>query len=254
MATTHYSLPTIVGTDTIDGVNAINGLANATDSALYSVAGQIPQGYVLPIATASALGGVRGGGEISINNANGDMSIANGVVDSNKLAANSVGQSALQNNAVTMSKLSSDVSSLVTAGGTASQMINAAPKRYSMTSTTANAFGTYIVDEVAKIVTMKLNLGGAHINVVANGWNNANSPSIVWDALPVQYRPATNFDVVMGIGTSVSGGNGIVTIWGSIRADGVACVYYQNAWAGAGDYNFNGTCQIVWYYGAESAE
>ena len=38
MATTHYSFPTINGTDTIDGVNAINGLANAVDTALYQVA------------------------------------------------------------------------------------------------------------------------------------------------------------------------------------------------------------------------
>lgn len=37
MATTHYSFPTINGTDTIDGVNAINGLANAVDTALYRV-------------------------------------------------------------------------------------------------------------------------------------------------------------------------------------------------------------------------
>ena len=37
MATTHYSFPTINGTDTIDGVNAINGLANAVDTALYKV-------------------------------------------------------------------------------------------------------------------------------------------------------------------------------------------------------------------------
>lgn len=37
MATTHYNFPTINGTDTIDGVNAINGLANAVDTALYNV-------------------------------------------------------------------------------------------------------------------------------------------------------------------------------------------------------------------------
>lgn len=37
MATTYYNLPTINGTDTIDGVNAINGLANAVDSALHDV-------------------------------------------------------------------------------------------------------------------------------------------------------------------------------------------------------------------------
>lgn len=37
MPTTHYNFPTINGTDTIDGVNAINGLANAVDAALYNV-------------------------------------------------------------------------------------------------------------------------------------------------------------------------------------------------------------------------
>lgn len=37
MATTHYDFPTINGSDAIDGVNAINGLANAVDTALYAV-------------------------------------------------------------------------------------------------------------------------------------------------------------------------------------------------------------------------
>ena len=254
MATNHYSLPTIVGTDTIDGVNAINGLANAVDTALYSVAGQIPQGYVLPIATAGALGGVRGGGEIAVNNSNGDMSIAAGVIDNTKMAANSVGSGNLQNNSVTASKLSPDVTSQISAGYQASQTINAAPRQFSMNSTTGNAYGTYVVDEVAKIVTMKLYLAGAQIQVDASGWNNSNTPSITWNALPVQYRPSTNYDAMMGMGTSISGGNGIVTIWGSIRADGVPCVYYQNAWAGAGSYTFNGTCQLVWCYGVQAAD
>lgn len=42
MSTTYYNLPTINGTDTVDGVNAINGLANATDAALRQVANTIP--------------------------------------------------------------------------------------------------------------------------------------------------------------------------------------------------------------------
>lgn len=37
MSTTHYEFPTINGTDAIDGVDAINGLANAVDTALYAV-------------------------------------------------------------------------------------------------------------------------------------------------------------------------------------------------------------------------
>lgn len=37
MATSHYNFPTINGSDAIDGVNAINGLANAVDTALFAV-------------------------------------------------------------------------------------------------------------------------------------------------------------------------------------------------------------------------
>ena len=60
MATTNYNFPTIQATDKIDGVNAINGLANAVDASLKQVAGSIGTGggYVLPAATTSALGGV----------------------------------------------------------------------------------------------------------------------------------------------------------------------------------------------------
>lgn len=65
MATTHYSFPTINGTDTIDGVNAINGLANAVDTALYQVEQE-------------------GGGTPGANTINTSM-IQNGAVTSEKL-------------------------------------------------------------------------------------------------------------------------------------------------------------------------
>lgn len=42
MATTNYSLPTILGTNTFDLVTDYNALANATDAALAQVAGTIP--------------------------------------------------------------------------------------------------------------------------------------------------------------------------------------------------------------------
>lgn len=42
MATTYYNLPTVKGSDTADFVNAINGLATATDAALRNVANDIP--------------------------------------------------------------------------------------------------------------------------------------------------------------------------------------------------------------------
>lgn len=67
MTTTHYSFPTINGTDTIDGVNAINGLANAVDTALY----QVEQ---------------KGGGTPDANSINTSM-IQNGAVTTEKLAS-----------------------------------------------------------------------------------------------------------------------------------------------------------------------
>ena len=67
MATTHYSFPTINGTDTIDGVNAINGLANAVDTALYQVEQE-------------------GGGTPGANSINTSM-IQNGAVTTEKLAS-----------------------------------------------------------------------------------------------------------------------------------------------------------------------
>lgn len=74
MATTHYSFPTINGTDTIDGVNAINGLANAVDTALYQVEQE-------------------GGGTPGANSINTSM-IQNGAVTTEKL--NSTVQNQIQ--------------------------------------------------------------------------------------------------------------------------------------------------------------
>lgn len=74
MTTTHYSFPTINGTDTIDGVNAINGLANAVDTALYQVEQE-------------------GGGTPGANSINTSM-IQNGAVTTEKL--NSTVQSQIQ--------------------------------------------------------------------------------------------------------------------------------------------------------------
>lgn len=76
MATANYSLPTIESTDKVDGVSAINGLANAVDASLKEVADSIGGGggYVLPAATTSALGGVIVGEGLSVQPA-GTLSV-----------------------------------------------------------------------------------------------------------------------------------------------------------------------------------
>lgn len=62
MPTTNYGLPTISSGDRLDGVSAINGLANAVDTALKQVADATSGGgeaYTLPPATNVRLGGVK---------------------------------------------------------------------------------------------------------------------------------------------------------------------------------------------------
>lgn len=119
MATSHYNFPTINGTDTIDGVNAINGLANSVDAALFGVAGSIPQEYTLPIAGTTSLGGVRGSGDISVNASTGDMSLNNGTVTADKLTTGAVTTDKVLNGAVTSEKLASGVATQINNGNNA---------------------------------------------------------------------------------------------------------------------------------------
>lgn len=119
MATSHYNFPTINGTDTIDGVNAINGLANSVDAALFGVAGSIPQEYALPIAGTTSLGGVRGSGDISVNASTGDMALNDGTVTAGKLTAGAVTTDKVLNGAITGEKLASGVATQVNNGNNA---------------------------------------------------------------------------------------------------------------------------------------
>jgi hypothetical protein len=119
MATSHYNFPTINGTDTIDGVNAINGLANSVDAALFGVAGDIPEAYALPVAGTTSLGGVRGSGDISVNASTGDMALNDGTVTAGKLTAGAVTTDKVLNGAVTSEKLASGVATQINNGNNA---------------------------------------------------------------------------------------------------------------------------------------
>lgn len=127
MATSHYNFPTINGTDTIDGVNAINGLANSVDAALFGVAGEIPEAYTLPIAGTTSLGGVRGSGDISVNASTGDMALNDGTVTASKLTAGAVTTDKVLNGAVTGEKLASGVATQINNGNNSWTQWSAAP-------------------------------------------------------------------------------------------------------------------------------
>lgn len=158
MATSHYNFPTINGTDTIDGVNAINGLANSVDAALFRVAGEIPEAYTLPVAGTTLLGGVRGSGDISVNATTGDMTINSGTVTTGKLATGAVTSDKLLNGAVntdkvlngsvTTEKLSSDVAAQVNNGNNSWTQWSAAPVTIGSAMTTgcsAYAWGKIVM-------------------------------------------------------------------------------------------------------------
>lgn len=79
MATTNYSLPTILGTNAFDLVTDYNALANATDAALASVAGLIPTETITEMqGQISALQTLTGSQGTQITTLQSQMSTANG--------------------------------------------------------------------------------------------------------------------------------------------------------------------------------
>ena len=164
MATAHYNFPTINGTDTIDGVNAINGLANSVDAALFGVAGEIPEAYSLPIAGTTLLGGVRGSGDISVNATTGDMTInsetvtagklATGAVTTDKVLNGAVTTEKVLNGAVTTEKLASDVAAQVNNGNNSWKQWSAAPVTIGSamaTGCSAYAWGKIVTVQCAEV-------------------------------------------------------------------------------------------------------
>lgn len=69
MPTTNYGFPTISSGDRLNGVTAINGLADAVDSALKTVDDKASGGavYELPPATDTTLGGVIVGDGLTVD-------------------------------------------------------------------------------------------------------------------------------------------------------------------------------------------
>lgn len=113
MATTNYSLPTILGTNAFDLVTDYNALANATDAALAQVAGTIPTETITEMeGQISALQTLTGSHTTQITTLKSQMTTANGNISTLQsglqTANNNIGtlQSGLQstNNDLTETK------------------------------------------------------------------------------------------------------------------------------------------------------
>lgn len=171
MATTHYSFPTINGTDTIDGVNAINGLANAVDTALYQVEQE-------------------GGGTPG---------------------ANSVNTAAIQNGAVTTEKLNSTVQNQIQQGVNAETTANQALAAVNATPTNVLAStskGTIRAHKYGPLVVIQFHGTNMTITEGANDvgtvQSNAKPASQVESATSL-----TNSNSVSGLYVTADGRIGI---------------------------------------------
>ena len=255
MATTHYNFPTITGTDTIDGVNAINGLANSVDAALYGVQGQIPEGYSLPIAGTTSLGGVRGAGQIAVNPTTGDMSITPNSVTSEQFQDSSITGAKIATSSIDSAQLSSSVLQQINQGTSAYAQNAAAPRIYGFdpynqqgNMTAGVIYSNYVVSDACNMVTAKLALSGCAFNFAGGNTSTENQLATV-GVIPQQYRPTTNFDSLC----FVIGGNpnGVCLIYATINASGELGLYHTNYNIGnipntSGVY---GTGLLCWYYG-----
>ena len=258
MATSHYNFPTISGTDTIDGVNAINGLANSVDAALFGVAGEIPEAYNLPIAGTTALGGVRGSGDISVNASTGDMTINNNTVTSAKLQDASIMGSKIATGAVGTAQLASDVLASINQGVTAYSGNTAAPHLYTFDplqpsgKMTAGAiYGNYVVSDACNIATAKLTLSGCAFNLSGGNTGSTNQLATV-GTIPAQYCPSVEQNALC----YVAGGptlTGVCLFYAVVSPSGQLGIYHINytkdAIAQTQDVYAN--VQLVWYYGEQ---
>lgn len=171
MATTHYSFPTINGTDTIDGVNAINGLANAVDTALYQVEQE---------------GGSTPG-------------------------ANSINTSMIQDGAVTETKLDSAVTSKINQGVSAASTAESAQStaqsalsqigKVTQTQTTGTG-GTaiYVYNPNTKLVVIRGYGSGININ---------SGDGLYLGTIPSNLRPVRQYE--SGVIGNASGGGALLT-------------------------------------------
>ena len=258
MATTHYNFPTITGTDTIDGVNAINGLANAVDTALYGVASDMPDAYKLPVAGTTSLGGVRGAGQISVNPTTGDMTIGNNTINNAMLQAQCVAGSNIQSGTITTTQLSGSVNTQLSNGTNAYQTVSSAPvlttapnytaPKGNMTSGTL--YSNYVVSTAAHMVQVKVAGGGSVFNLPASNTSTTNMLAELF-TLPSTYRPSSDYNQLIHVRNG-SDGEPILFFLsvGSNGKVGLTHINYSSERTGVEIY---GEGTIAFFYGAQAS-
>lgn len=255
MATTHYNFPTITGTDTIDGVNAINGLANAVDAALYGVAGDVPEQYKLPIAGTTSLGGVRGAGQISVNPSTGDMTIGNNTIRNSMLQAQCVTGSNIQSGTINTTQLSGSVNTQLSNGSLAYTSITAPPTlttapNYSAQGnmTSGTIYSNYVVNEAAHMVSIKVSGTGCVFNLPASNTDASNMLAQLF-TLPSNYRPSSVYSQLMHVRSGSDGQT--INFFVTVGANGNVGLTHVNYSGDRNGISFWGEGVITFFYGAQ---
>lgn len=256
MATTHYNFPTITGTDTIDGVNAINGLANAVDAALYGVASDMPDQYKLPIAGTTSLGGVRGAGQISVNSSTGDMTINNNTINNAMLQAQCVAGSNIQSGTINTAQLSGSVNTQLSNGSLAYSTVTAAPvlttaPNYNAQGNMASGtiYSNYVVNAAAHMVQVKIASGGCVFNLPASNTSTTNMLAKLF-TLPSTYRPSSDYNQLIHVRTGTD--SHPILFFLSVGSNGNVGLTHINYSSTRNSVDIYGEGTIAFFYGAQA--
>lgn len=187
MATTNYSLPTILGTNAFDLVTDYNALANATDAALASVAGLIPTETITEIeGQISALQTLTGSQGTQITTLQSQMTTANGNISTLQsglvTANNNIGtlQTGLQTANSDIATINSNA-----AGTTLTTLGSVSGTKF------GTASATYSYNPLIKLVIV-----GIHLN----SWSATtagDSGEQTIGTLPAGMRPSVDMRVLM---------------------------------------------------------
>lgn len=200
MATTNYTLPTILGTNAFDMVTDYNALANATDAALASVAGLIPTEAVTEMqGQISALQTLTGSQGTQITTLQSQMSTANSNISTLhsglKTANGNIGtlQTGLQTTNINVQSANTAIESLETA---MSPIIVLSGLRVS--NSNGSVFGNVFCNPAAKILIFSMNAS------VTYNFTSGSNPTFqpFSQVLPHVYRPTQNKRIYVGCAMS----------------------------------------------------
>lgn len=196
MATTNYSLPTILGTNAFDLVTDYNALANATDAALANVAGLMPTETITEmkgqISTLQTLTGSQG---TQITTLQSQMTTANG-----NISTLQSGLETANGNIGTLQTGLQDANSNIQSANTAIQALQKMMSPIillsglNVSNSNGSIIGNIFCNPAAKILIFSMNAS------VTYNFTNGGNPTFkpFSEVLPPEYRPTQNRRIFVG--------------------------------------------------------